>query len=300
MNSLYDHGVHKFPDAGLLASSRARGWKGMAAELRSHPACAIPDICSTQTEITFAVRGAKAGSVHRRGNGRLQVAPSRSGTIWVCPKGVSEDQIRITEAIPEVLHVYIPDHQIASLSVHTSRPVVFDENFYQAGLEDEFVRQICVRINSELQEETAGGAVMMEYLANVLVTHICGRFADRRIVAETPSNVGALDSRRFNRVRDYIEENLSSDLTITEIAAVACLSRHHFARAFRAAAGESPSSYIGARRIDRACNLLATSEMSLAEIALVCRFSSQAAFARAFKRQSGHSPGEYRRTSQAR
>ena len=296
MNSLHEHGLQKFPDAGLLASSRERGWTGLAAELRAHPAGEIPNICSSKTEITFAVRGTRGGTVERRGNGDYQITPSRSGTIWLCPKGVEEDKIRITEAIPEVLHVYIPDERVNALSAMASRPVAFDESLYQAGLEDEFVRQICVRILAELRGETAGGGLLMEHLASVLVTHLCGRYTDHRAAASlSGAPVGALDQRRLRRVHDYIEENLESDLTVTEIAAVACLSRHHFARAFRAATGESPNGYIGARRINRALSLLSTSEMSLAEIAFACRFSSQAAFARAFRRQLGQSPGEYRR-----
>lgn len=295
MISLYDHGVQKFPDAGLLATSQQRGWSGLAAELRTHPACEIPDICSKQTEITFAVRGTGGGTVERRGNGRFQSTPSRSGTLWLCPKGVNEDQIRLTEAIPEVLHVYIPDNQIEALSALASRPVVFDENLYRAGLDDEFVRQICLRILGELREETAGGSLLMEYLASVLVTHICGSYTDHRIESQGSGIVGALDQRRLKRVQDYIEDNLETDLTVTEIASVACLSRYHFARAFRAAVGESPNSYIGSRRINRALALLASSEMSLVEIAFACRFSSQAAFARAFRRKFGQTPGEYRR-----
>nr|WP_299503573.1 AraC family transcriptional regulator [uncultured Rhizobium sp.] len=280
MTSLYDHGAEKFPDAGLLASSLGRGWGGLAAELRTHPACDIPDICSRQTEITFAVRGTGGGMVERRGNGRFQATPSRSGALWLCPKGVNEDQIRLTEAIPEVLHVYIPDDQIDALSGLASRPVAFDENIYRAGLEDEFVRQICVRILGELTEETAGGSLLMEHLASVLVTHISGSYTDHCIEKRGGGIVGALDQRRLKRVQDYIEDNLETDLTVAEIASVACLSRYHFARAFRTAVGESPNSYIGSRRINRALSLLSSSEMSLVEIAFVCRFSSQAAFAK--------------------
>ncbi|TPP06085.1 helix-turn-helix transcriptional regulator [Rhizobium glycinendophyticum] len=298
MNSLHEHGFQKFPDAGLLVSSRGRGWSGLAAELRAHPSGKIPDICSSKTEITFAVRGTRDGTVVRRGNGNLQVTPSRSGTIWLCPKGVEEDEISITEAIPEVLHVYISDEQIDTLSAMASRPVAFDASLYRAGLEDEFVRQICLRILAEIREETAGGETLMEHLASVLLTHICGRYTEHHAAASRIGGpVGALDQRRLKRVLEYIQDNLETDLTVAEIAAVACLSRHHFARAFKAATGQSPNGYIGVCRINRALSWLSTSDMPLAEIAFACRFSSQSAFARAFRRQLGRSPGEYRKES---
>ncbi|MFK4771826.1 helix-turn-helix domain-containing protein [Rhizobium sp. ZW T2_16] len=288
--------MQKFPDAGLLFTSQARGWTGVAAEIRSHPAGRIPDICSSKTEITLALRGTLHGRVERRGNGNFQTAASRTGTVWFSPIGVLEDKIMISETIPEVLHIYLGDEQINAFSEVVARPILLDDRLYRSGLEDEFVRQVCIRIASELKSETAGGALLVEQLSTALIAHLCGRYHDDcHTASEHVSHATRLDNRRLRRVLDYVEANLDSDITISDIASIACLSRFHFSRAFKASVGESPSRYIGKRRLDRARELIENTEMALAEIAFACSFSSQQAFIRAFQRQFGETPGACRR-----
>ena len=106
---------------------------------------------------------------------------------------------------------------------------------------------------------------------------------------------GELDRRRLFRVLDYIQANLEGDLTLDRMASIACLSRFHFARAFRQAVGESPHRYVSTNRLDRAKLLLLQGDRSLDDIALALSFSSQANFTRAFTKATGQAPGGYRR-----
>jgi len=110
-----------------------------------------------------------------------------------------------------------------------------------------------------------------------------------------PSAKGRLDRRRLFRVLDYIDRHLEGDVTLDSMASVACLSRFHFARAFKQAVGQSPRRYVIARRLERAKALLIEGEAPLVEIALDLQFSSQANFTRAFRQSTGMAPGQYRR-----
>jgi AraC family transcriptional regulator len=110
-----------------------------------------------------------------------------------------------------------------------------------------------------------------------------------------PSAKGRLDRRRLFRVLDYIDRHLEGDVTLDSMASVACLSRFHFARAFKQAVGQSPRRYVVARRLERAKVLLIEGEAPLVEIALDLQFSSQANFSRAFRQSTGMAPGQYRR-----
>jgi AraC-like DNA-binding protein len=105
-----------------------------------------------------------------------------------------------------------------------------------------------------------------------------------------------LDRRRLSRVLDYIEANLEEDLTVDELAGIACLSRFHFARAFKTAIGRSPHQYVSAKRLERAKALLIGADRSLVDITLTLGFSCQANFTRAFRRATGLTPGQYRRS----
>lgn len=297
MNALLQFGEKKFPNAGLLACSRDRAWSGLAAELRFHPAGEIPAIRPEQLEITLATRNALQGWVERRGAGLHQKTAVRHGTLWLCPIGVEEDSIRITAPLPEILHLYVPRSQFEHLSEHASRPVAPDDILYLADVEDELMRQMGYRILKELREESSGGRLLIEQLSLSMLAHLVSSYSAHSFSADETSRPGALDVRRLERVLDYIETNIDSELALADLAEVACLSRFHFARAFREATGRPPHRYISQRRLDNARRYLRENELSLAEISLLCRFSSQATFTRAFQRQIGMTPGEYRRRS---
>jgi AraC family transcriptional regulator len=90
-------------------------------------------------------------------------------------------------------------------------------------------------------------------------------------------------------------ENLEGSPTLEQMAAVAHLSPHHFARQFKAATGLPPHQYVIARRIERAQHLLhGADEPGLAEVALRVGFSDQSKFSFHFKRIVGVTPGQFR------
>jgi len=105
--------------------------------------------------------------------------------------------------------------------------------------------------------------------------------------------------RRIRRVRDYIEDNIAEDLSIAALADVACLSVHHFARAFRGSLGETPHRYVQRRRIARATAMLSRTAVPIAEIALDCGFGSQSHFTTSFKSVTGATPSAFRRQLKA-
>jgi AraC family transcriptional regulator len=64
---------------------------------------------------------------------------------------------------------------------------------------------------------------------------------------------------------------------------------------FARAVGTSPHRYVSRMRLEKAMAEIVAAKLTLAQIALNARFSSQASFTRAFRRATGVTPGEYRR-----
>jgi len=104
-----------------------------------------------------------------------------------------------------------------------------------------------------------------------------------------------LTRRKLSRVQELIESRLDADLTLQELAVAVGYSRSHFLRAFRETTGVTPHRYVLNRRVERARRLLGETEMSIAEVAFLCGFSSQAHLTPAFRKAYGLTPGEYRR-----
>ena len=100
---------------------------------------------------------------------------------------------------------------------------------------------------------------------------------------------------RINRVFDYIEANLGSNLTLSELAEAAMFSPYHFHRLFRAMVGETPNQFVQRVRLEKAAALLLNNlARSITEVALECGFSSSATFARAFRDKFGLTASEWR------
>lgn len=292
-SSLHEFGARKFQQTGLLAASHDRPWQNLCAELRSHTQGEIVPPSPTQLEVTMIVRGSSC-VVRRRTEGWQQTV-ARDRTLWFCPIGVQEEEIDLSAEIPEVLHIYLPRDQFAMLSevdgLATASPM---QIAYLAGVEDELVRQICFRILQELLVETAGGQMLVESLARSLAAHLAASYSNASPRLPRTERAG-LDARRLNRVIEFMNANVSTPISVRDLAEVACLSRHHFSRAFQAATGLPPHRYISELRLDRARQLLGETDTPISRISEDCQFSSQAAFSRAFSRGTGTTPSEYRR-----
>jgi AraC-like DNA-binding protein len=111
-----------------------------------------------------------------------------------------------------------------------------------------------------------------------------------------PQARGGLPPAAMSRVRGYIEAHLSDSIELVQLSAIAGLSVFHFARQFKQSAGVSPHYYLVGRRIERAKELLAETDLSLSEIAFATGFSDQSHLTRHFRQMIGAAPGQFRRS----
>jgi AraC family transcriptional regulator len=290
----------KYGPMGLLASSADRGWSGLSAELRSHGSgVVILKGMRRDIELCVDVHGNGSVITSQRAGIRDRTVAER-GTIWLSPAGLQEGFIDISDPVPEILHIYLPPSQFSSDSLD----IDCDESAivalrHESGFRDPLMAEMAYAIVSELRVETSAGSLLAETLAAALAARLVQHHVVSSPAQQTlrPAPEG-LDRRRLSRVLDYIEANLEGDLTVDRLAKVACLSRFHFARAFKVAVGRSPHRHVSVRRLDRAKALLIRGDHSLVDIALSLQFSCQANFSRAFRQATGQTPGQYRRAQQ--
>jgi len=96
------------------------------------------------------------------------------------------------------------------------------------------------------------------------------------------------------RVHDYIAAHLDQKITNDTLAQIAGLSTAHFYVVFKQTEGMSPHRYVLQCRVRRIQQLLASTEMSLAEIADTVGFSNQSHCIQSFRKFVGVTPGNYR------
>jgi AraC-like DNA-binding protein len=105
---------------------------------------------------------------------------------------------------------------------------------------------------------------------------------------------------RLCRARDLLRETDSDPLSIEAVARAAAVSPFHFIRQFRALFGETPHQYRIRARIERAKDLLASSDYSVTDVCMEVGFSSLGSFSDLFARRVGTAPSVYRRQCRSR
>ena len=93
----------------------------------------------------------------------------------------------------------------------------------------------------------------------------------------------------------FIESNYQKDISVDEIAKKSGLNRSYFSRLFKETFGESPQQFLIRYRINKACDLLKHTQMSIADISKAVGYDNQLHFSRAFKNTLNISPTEYRK-----
>jgi two-component system response regulator YesN len=107
-------------------------------------------------------------------------------------------------------------------------------------------------------------------------------------------NEATLSERALTRVIDYIDKNLSEDLSLAVLADVGGFNASYLSRLFRQVTNVTITEYITKKRIDMAKKLLENTTEKVRDIALKCGYTSSHSFARAFRKTVGMSPTEYR------
>lgn len=100
--------------------------------------------------------------------------------------------------------------------------------------------------------------------------------------------------KRINTATDYMYCGYMTDISLDELAHVACMSKYHFLRMFKEMHRCTPYQYLVNIRLNKAKSLLVNNYLPVKDIALLVGYEYESVFCRAFRRMYGYSPGEYR------
>lgn len=158
---------------------------------------------------------------------------------------------------------------------------------YHVGFSDDIVHLYKDAYETAIRE----AAYSQQVLAG-LVNHIIGVMYSLERNIELNRNQGHVDM--VNRARLRIRENLESSLTIQQVAEDLGVSYSNFRKLFKEYTGISPATYQQDLRLQRAKELLSTTDMSVKEIAYRLNFESPDYFSAKFKAKTGRRPSELR------
>jgi AraC family transcriptional regulator len=137
-------------------------------------------------------------------------------------------------------------------------------------------------------------SVFQDSVGAALHLHFALRYGGMRI--QNSAGKGGLAPWQLRLSRAEIEMNLGSKMFIETLAKKCGLSASHFARAFTISTELSPHRFIMQRRVEKAQDLLKSTDCALVEIGLQCGFADQSHFNRVFSSIARTSPGKWRAT----
>lgn len=100
--------------------------------------------------------------------------------------------------------------------------------------------------------------------------------------------------QRIRLARAFLDDHYELPLTIERVSQEAALSPYYFIRLFRRIYRQTPHQYLVQRRINRAKELLQSSDLSVTDICAAVGFESLGSFSTLFRRATGLSPSLYR------
>jgi len=98
---------------------------------------------------------------------------------------------------------------------------------------------------------------------------------------------------QLRRARDHADRYFAEPLDLEELASVAALSKYHFHRLFSATYGRTPATHLTERRIERAQDLLRSTNLSITEVCFAVGYSSLGSFSSRFTQMVGESPSAF-------
>lgn len=99
--------------------------------------------------------------------------------------------------------------------------------------------------------------------------------------------------QKLNRVFNYIEHNLHTNIDLRDMADAACISEFHFIRVFTAFCGCTPYQYIIRKRMEMAKAMIQYNVLTVFEISKACGYGRVQSFRKCFKRETGFTPREF-------
>ena len=182
--------------------------------------------------------------------------------VWLCFNG---------DSVPELLH---------HCSISQEAPVRNLESVHE-------IRDIIFRIMEHPELTPAGECRIQSGLYEIFAVL-------EESAGATYSDSESNDNFYVTQAMEYILNHPFPDITVMDVADHLHISRSYLFALFKNHLNTSPQKFLTMSRISGARELLAKTDLPIADIAGSCGYRNPFAFSRAFKREVGMTPGEYR------
>jgi AraC family transcriptional regulator len=281
------HPIAFAPQSRIVADSSDLGWRDAFASITSRRAWSGRLAPLPHLGLGYCLRGQNRIARQIDGEAAARMVDFQARQIALLPSHACA-QFRVW-GDADVLVVYLRGGMVRAVADRmfgaSNRPLHFAPAM---AFGDPLLEQICLTFADALTQGLP--ARYVDQLAESAAAHCLVRYPleGARALAPAPPPLA--------RVAAHVDANLDGELSVEALAEAAGVTLSALKRAF-ALAGETPKQWVMQRRLARAREWLADTDLPLAEIALRAGFSSQSHLCWLFKREIGRTPNSFRRAA---
>ncbi len=161
-----------------------------------------------------------------------------------------------------------------------------------------FSPEVAVQVASMLEAlyDQGGAGGMKPILDMLTILNLLSTSKDRQLLSDNYFDDKSTNfhSTRLEAVLNYLNENFSQQLSLSQVASVVNMTEVSFCRFIKKATGQTFVDMLTDIRLTHVTRMLIDTDMTIAEIAYCCGFNNMANFNRVFKRKKGVPPHKYR------
>ncbi|MCR5580773.1 MAG: AraC family transcriptional regulator [Pseudobutyrivibrio sp.] len=151
-----------------------------------------------------------------------------------------------------------------------------------------------VDIVHSLCYELSGKKSGYEFQVQGLLYLLFGEIINKELY--TVNSIDNITSERLSSIKEvlsFISDNYANNISLDELAHIAGMNPKYFCRYFKSMTDRTPIDYLNYYRIECACELLSTKDMSIREVAISCGFNDESYFIKTFNKYKGITPKQY-------
>lgn len=274
------------PRSPLLASDRSN-WENIHFAHFQQPPCTVPEYVSPRH--TLCLNVGKPVRLEQFVDGQRKAVDSIAGDLAIYPAYSSQQFRWDTEA--EFFNLFLEPSFLTQVGYDVFGCDCVELIPHLATLSDPFVQQISFALKTSLEIDGTSSRLYADAIAHALVVHLLARYSTQSRQVKVVA--GGFTQAQWKQIIDFIYTNLDRNISLTELAEIVQFSPYHFAHVFKKSTNTSPHQYMIRCRIERAKQLMAIGELSIATIAQTVGFASQGHFTYHFKRFVGVTPKVY-------
>jgi AraC-like DNA-binding protein len=222
--------------------------------------------------------------------GTPDASPRPAEQVWA---GAENGFVRIGQESEDDLYLCVGhiafDDSNASLLTDLLPPLVVVRAADPRG---NALGQLITLLATEVEATAAGGPLVQNHLAQVLLVHMLRAHAGQ---TDWPCGwLGALNDDGIGAALRAVHADMAHSWSLQELAEISHMSRSAFAQAFKSHVGVPPLEYLIQWRMNLARDALARDTLSISELARATGYQSESAFSTAFRRVVGSSPAKFR------